>query len=146
MDLRGSSKALTGVNIAHRVLYQCATSIVKISHGWSHEECTNQLSELFSVAFAYATANHPTHSGNSIWAVLGKQYQTLQVVPSVKPGPAGSDILKFRFKGNDSYIVYIGNCFDLFRISAAHVNICIHPNYTRQGLPVMEHRKMNPPC
>ncbi|KAJ6587942.1 hypothetical protein B0H19DRAFT_1247667 [Mycena capillaripes] len=85
--LRGSSKALTGVDLVVRA-----------------DQCIKHFTTLFPQAFEYA---HAQHIDGPLYTVVTKEYQTLRVVPT-STGPTGAGLIEYKVKDKKrGAIIYI---------------------------------------
>ncbi|KAJ6479157.1 hypothetical protein C8R45DRAFT_933932 [Mycena sanguinolenta] len=97
-ELRGSSKALSPIDIMNRFNHGCVSSMVKANVEWTNDECTKFLSKLFPKAFQ--------SSDSSSWYLVSKSYHKLEVVPILKP--TGKDMANFKNKKDGSLYIVLG--------------------------------------
>ncbi|KAJ6568797.1 hypothetical protein B0H19DRAFT_1256510 [Mycena capillaripes] len=103
-ELRGSSKALTGVDLVVRGQHGCAVKGVVLDETWSADQCIKHFTTLFPRAFEYAYARH---INGPLYTVVAKEYQTLRVVPT-STGPTGEDLIDYKVKDKKrGAIIYI---------------------------------------
>ncbi|KAJ7849315.1 hypothetical protein B0H13DRAFT_2361273 [Mycena leptocephala] len=86
------SRAPTLVDLKHMALHGCVATGVRIGPDSTYDECTEHFAQIFPNAFSYANTKRKTDSG--LWMVVAKNYQTLRLVPNMKP--TGADLIEFK--------------------------------------------------
>jgi hypothetical protein len=92
-------------------LHGCVATGVRIGPDSTYDECTEHFAQIFPNAFSYANTKRKTDSG--LWMVVAKNYQTLRLVPNMKP--TGADLIEFKSESSKKDVsIFIGESGDLF--------------------------------
>ncbi|KAJ7622731.1 hypothetical protein DFH06DRAFT_1340602 [Mycena polygramma] len=104
--LKGSTKALSSVDVRHRQQFQCVVKDVRIDREWSHRDCSKHFAKMFPKAWAEVKEVN-SDAAEVEWSPVAKEYQQLRVVPTTDGPPTGVDVLENKVSTKHGNMIYI---------------------------------------